>query len=257
VRPTEELEHVRAATGRLFRSLERLTDDIARGPSRLPGWTRGHVLTHLARNAEATWRVVDGALDGNLVPMYEGGREARSKAIEEGAGRPASELALDIRKFATSLQQLWNDLADAEWDFGTQPGGPDTPKRTVQDGLYNRWREVEVHHTDLNVGYTSVNWPAAYVSMELPRVIESMPGWAKDAPRLMSWLLRDDTTGNAWIVTARGIRPGVGSATHMLHAPGHVLLAWLLGREPVAPIHVERSPDESIALALPRYFPYG
>ena len=34
-----------------------LTDDAARAPSRLPGWTRGHVLTHLARNAEgtATW----------------------------------------------------------------------------------------------------------------------------------------------------------------------------------------------------------
>lgn len=215
-------------------------------------------MSHLARNAEATFRVVDAALDANLVPMYEGGREARARAIEDGARRPASVLADDARKTATALQTLWNDLADAEWDIETQPGGPDTDKRVVRDGLWNRWREVEVHHTDLDLGYTSANWPAAYIAMDLPRLIQSLPGRATpDAPRLMSWFLRDDTTGNAWIVSARGIRPGVGAATHTLHAPGHALLAWLLGREPLAPIQVERSPDAAVALALTRYFPFG
>jgi maleylpyruvate isomerase len=258
VRPTDDLDHVRAATGQLFRTLERLSDGLAVGPSALPGWTRGHVLSHIARNAEATFRVVDAALEQDLVPMYEGGREARSRAIEEGAGRPARVLADDVRRTATSLQTLWNDLADAEWQFETQPGGPDTDKRVVLDGLYNRWREVEVHHTDLDLGYTSASWPAAYIAMDLPRLIESMPGRATpDAPRLMSWFLRDDTTGKAWIVSARGIRPGVGSATHTLHAPGHALLAWLFGREPSTPVRIERTNDEAVALALPRYFPFG
>lgn len=257
MRPTDHLNHVRAATGSLFRTLERLTDDLAREPSALPGWCRGHVLTHLARNADAEWRLVDAALDGRLVAKYEGGSEERDRAIEEGAGRPASALADDVRTTATRLQALWNDLADAEWDLAVQPGGPGTQERTVLHTLYNRWREVEIHHVDLDLGYTPAHWSPAYVEMDLPRVIESLPDRAtSDAPRLMSWFLRDETTGRAWIVSARGIRPGVGSATHTVAAPGHALLTWLLGRQPAVPIRVERSNDESVALALPRYFPF-
>lgn len=257
MRPTEDLDHLRAATGQLFRSLERVTDDLARGPSLLPGWTRGHVLTHIARNADAHWRMSDAALDGLSVPMYAGGREERNGAIEAGAGRSARALVDDVRTSATKLQAHWNQLAESEWQLVTRPGGADSPPRTIRDNLLNRWREVEVHHADLDVGYTSADWPAAYVEIDLPRVIDSLPSWGQDAPRLMSWLLRDDTSGGSWIVSARGVRPGVGTATHALHAPGHALLAWLLGREPATPIRVERSADESLALALPRYFPFG
>lgn len=257
MRPTDHLNHVQAATGSLFRSLERLSDDLARGPSTLPGWTRGHVLAHLARNADAHWRVNESALDEILVPMYEGGREARDRTIDEQAGRAASVLTEDVRTSATKLQAQWGQLAEKEWDLTTQPGGPGAATRTIRDGVASRWREVEVHHVDLDLGYTSANWSPAYVRLDLPRVIESMPGWATpDAPRLMSWFLRNDTTGDAWIVTARGIRPGVGSATHTLHGPGHALLAWLLGRRPTVPIQVERTSDEATALALPRYFPF-
>lgn len=255
--PIEHLNYVRSATGQLFRSLERLTDELASAPSALPDWSRGHVLTHLARNADANLRVSEAALDGITVPMYEGGREERNRDIEAGAGRSASDLIADVRRSASKLQAHWNQLAEAEWELETQPGGPDTEKRTMADGLLGRWREVVVHHADLNLGYSSADWSPAYVGVDLPRVINSMPGWAKDAPRLMSWFLRDDTTGNAWIVTARGIRPGVGSATHMLHAPGHALLAWLLGRQPTVQIGIERTNDEASALALPRFFPYG
>jgi maleylpyruvate isomerase len=255
--PTDHLDQLRAATGRLFRSLEGLTDDLAAGPSKLPGWTRGHVLTHLARNADAHWAMTDGALDGRRVPMYEGGRPARNQAIEDGSGRRAAELADDVRKSATRLQSIWHGLAEPEWDLPSEPGGPGSGERPVRENLVARWREVEVHHADLDLGNGSADWSPAYIDMDLPRIVESMPDWATpDAPRLISWFLRDDTTGNAWIVTARGIRPGVGSATHMLHAPGHALLAWLLGREPTAPIQVDRTNDEAVALALPRYFPF-
>src|SRR5215472_17296509 len=40
------------ATDRLLASAATLTDAAAREPSLLPGWTRGHVLTHVARNAD-------------------------------------------------------------------------------------------------------------------------------------------------------------------------------------------------------------
>jgi maleylpyruvate isomerase len=258
MRPSDHLHGVQAATGQLFRSLERLTDDLARAETALPGWTRGHVLTHLARNADAHLRVSDAALDGLFYSMYEGGDEARNRGIEEGAGRPASVLARDVRTTAARLEAHWNQIADKEWDLPSEKTDGNVPPRKISDRVALRWREVEVHHVDLALGYTPANWSQAYVNLDLPVIINAMPAKAtKDTPRLMSWFLRDDSTGNAWIVSARGIRPGVGSATHTLHAPGHSLLAWLLGRQPPTAIGVERSPDESLALALPRFFPFG
>src|SRR5439155_7551235 len=38
---------------RLLATLEVVDDATARGLSQLPAWTRGHVLTHLARNADS------------------------------------------------------------------------------------------------------------------------------------------------------------------------------------------------------------
>lgn len=49
------------ATTVLLRDTISVTDDQWRGgPSRLPGWSRGHVATHLARNADAFTRLVNG-----------------------------------------------------------------------------------------------------------------------------------------------------------------------------------------------------
>ena len=72
------------ATSRLVRTADALTDAEAAGPSLLPGWTRGHVLTHLARNADALVGLVDGALTGVAAPMYPS-VEARAADIEAGA----------------------------------------------------------------------------------------------------------------------------------------------------------------------------
>jgi uncharacterized protein (TIGR03083 family) len=80
----------------LVASVGLLTDEQARGPSLLPGWTRGHLLTHVARNAEGGTRLLGWARTG--VPSYEyRSVAARAAAIEEGAGRPAAVLAGDVR----------------------------------------------------------------------------------------------------------------------------------------------------------------
>ncbi len=44
-----------------------------RGPSLLPEWSDGHVLTHLARNADSVVRRMEGAARGELVDQYPGG----------------------------------------------------------------------------------------------------------------------------------------------------------------------------------------
>ena len=55
-------------------------------PSLLPGWTRGHVLTHIARNADSFVRVLEAARRGEVVTQYEGGVDGRNADIEAGAG---------------------------------------------------------------------------------------------------------------------------------------------------------------------------
>jgi uncharacterized protein (TIGR03083 family) len=60
---------VQDSHARLRRTLAGLTDAGARRPSLLPGWTVGHVLTHLARNGDSHVRMLDGArpsLDARL-----------------------------------------------------------------------------------------------------------------------------------------------------------------------------------------------
>ena len=47
-----ELDGVVAAHAALGQALDVLTDEQVRSPFLLPGWSVGHVLTHLARNAD-------------------------------------------------------------------------------------------------------------------------------------------------------------------------------------------------------------
>src|SRR3954462_14673049 len=58
------LEAARDATARVDAILAEMTDAQARRPSRLPRWTRGHVVTHLARNADGNRNMIEGVLAG-------------------------------------------------------------------------------------------------------------------------------------------------------------------------------------------------
>ena len=79
------------ATDRLLASAAALTDASAGEPSLLPGWTRGHVLTHVARNGDGLGNLLRWARTGTETPMYAS-REARRADIEAGAGRSAAEI---------------------------------------------------------------------------------------------------------------------------------------------------------------------
>jgi maleylpyruvate isomerase len=94
MQPVDELlTELDAATGALVDGIGGLTDGDARGPSLLPGWTRGHVLTHLARNAEGGTRLLGWARTGAASYEYES-VAARADAIEEGRGLVAKGAGL-------------------------------------------------------------------------------------------------------------------------------------------------------------------
>ena len=78
-----DLETLDAATARLSATCADVDDATARRPSLLPGWSVGHVLTHVARNADGMVNLVTWAVTGDRTPMYAS-MEARNAAIEEG-----------------------------------------------------------------------------------------------------------------------------------------------------------------------------
>src|SRR5512145_2600597 len=88
---SEAVGPVTAATQRLVRTAEQLDDDTVRLPSLCPGWTRAHVLTHVARNADALTNLLTWASTGVETPMYESA-EARAADIEAGSPRALEEL---------------------------------------------------------------------------------------------------------------------------------------------------------------------
>ncbi|MGH3319683.1 MAG: maleylpyruvate isomerase N-terminal domain-containing protein, partial [Streptosporangiaceae bacterium] len=90
------------ATDRLVATIDGLSDEDVRGPSLLPGWTRGHVLAHIARNADAMRNLVTSARTGADIPMYPS-RERRDADIERDAPRPSAEHRRDLAESARAL----------------------------------------------------------------------------------------------------------------------------------------------------------
>jgi maleylpyruvate isomerase len=165
-RPDAELAGCRAAHARLLATLDGLSDDAARAPSRLPGWSVGHVLTHLARNADSHAAMFAAAGRGEVVDQYPGGREQRAADIEAGAGRDAAELVADVAAAAARLEAAWAATTDAVWRDGAGRTGGFV---RLPELVVHRWREVEVHHADLGLGYTWADWPPDYVRRDLAR----------------------------------------------------------------------------------------
>ena len=90
--PIELLAEFHASTDRLLAGLDAdsWTDTDVAAPSRCDGWTRGHVLSHIARNADGITGTLEGALRGEIVARYPHGWDVRNKDIHDGSARPAA-----------------------------------------------------------------------------------------------------------------------------------------------------------------------
>jgi maleylpyruvate isomerase len=182
--PVQAIELCQAAHARLLTTAARVTDEQVRSPSLLPGWTIGHVLTHLARNAESHTRRLDGALRGEDVPRYPGGKAQRDREIEEGAPRPAADIIADLESAQRALELAWERSATAGWP------NPELRRPTMSSPA-SRLEEVEVHHVDLGLGYQPADWPDDYVAWALVRLLATVPSRLRrdeDARVLVAWL---------------------------------------------------------------------
>lgn len=184
--PVAEIDGCRRAHALLTATVGGLTDDVALRASRLPGWTIGHVLTHLARNAEAMCRRIDASISGELVEQYPGGATGRAAEIESGARRPASKLVADASGWSEQVDERFRQMPDDGWARLV---------RTVAGGTHpvamlplRRWREVEVHLVDLGLGYTAADWSEELVERAVPRLLSDLPD-RSDRRQLMAWML--------------------------------------------------------------------
>jgi maleylpyruvate isomerase len=179
------LNEVTKSHSRLGTTLAALTDADARRPSLLPGWTVGHVLTHLARNADSHVRMLEAAARGEVADQYAGGNEQRAADIEAGAGRPAADLVADVLDAAARLERAFEATSDEVWRTGQ--GRMSSGTWPIAELPFRRWREVEIHHVDLGLGYGAGDWPEAYVAAELARTLAGLP--PADRRGLLAWLV--------------------------------------------------------------------
>jgi maleylpyruvate isomerase len=132
-------------------------------PTTLPGWSVGHLMTHIARQADSVVRLLDG------LSQYEGGPQGRTSDIETGAARPASDLISDVRMSIWRLESRWATHQD--WDAPvTLVSGAVVPCGELP---FRRWREVSIHHVDLDIGYRFEDLPSEYIRREL-RMMEML-----------------------------------------------------------------------------------
>ncbi|MGW0873825.1 maleylpyruvate isomerase family mycothiol-dependent enzyme [Streptomyces sp. NPDC002740] len=204
-----DLESVRDATERLLTAVAKLDNASAAEPSRLPGWSRGHVLSHIARNADALVNVLEGR------PMYPDA-QARDADIERDAPRPLDVQLADVRESAARFQATGAAPADWSRTVALRNGVVDAAARVP----FRRWVEVELHAVDLGIGYELEDLPQEFVVREIDFLAERFAGHRA----VPSTDLRSDD-GGTW--TTGGGAPGgpVG-----VRGPAPELLGWLAGR---------------------------
>lgn len=205
---TDRLADVYDATTRYLRTLDGLTPETLAEPSPLPGWTRAHVAAHLALHALGTTRALTGLVHGERLPVYDS-PEKRASDIDSTAELPADEL----RELSFDACDRWKAAIEAvaDWD-GVMERTPGTGAFTAAECVDMRWREVEIHHADLDVGYAPADWSPAFTTYLLDYL-------ADDRGRQHDLTLRTPTREVV-----------VGSGGPVVEGAEHDLAWWLLGR---------------------------
>ncbi|ROQ74140.1 mycothiol-dependent maleylpyruvate isomerase [Streptomyces sp. ADI92-24] len=213
-----DLDALREATERLLSATEKLDDSELARPSRLPGWSRGHVVAHLSRNADALVNVLQGR------PMYADS-ETRDGDIERDAPRPQAEQLADLAASAARFTAATAAPADWSRTVTLRNGVTDSASRIP----FRRRVEVELHHVDLGLGYELDDLPDEFAAREIDFLAERFGGH----PDVVSTGMADDK-GRSW--TTGG---GAEGGPVVVRGTAPELLGWLSGRRDGSALTVE------------------
>ncbi|MFY1638036.1 maleylpyruvate isomerase N-terminal domain-containing protein [Solwaraspora sp. WMMB335] len=229
-----------------------LTDAGAAGPSGLAGWTRAHLVTHLARNADALVNLLTWARTGTPTPMYPSAGQ-RDADIAAGAGRSAGQLRSDLVAAADRLAAAVAAMSDDAWRASVRTAqGREIPAAGVP---WLRVREVWVHAADLDLGGTLADTPGSVVDALLDEVTATVTARDPEArarlratDRQRVWIIGRDAGGSNGSGESAGTDPGrpveLAGATWQL-------LGWLIGRS--GPDDLAVSPAGATAPVPPRW----
>lgn len=128
-----------------------LSDADFAEPSRLPGWTRAHVIAHIDGNARGLANLVIWARTGIETPMYTSMAQ-RDADIEAGALLPPQELRARLLQSSAQIAEGFNSLR--EEDLSTQVRTPQGLMMAARGVIWLRAREVMIHAVDLG-GYVT------------------------------------------------------------------------------------------------------
>jgi maleylpyruvate isomerase len=259
----------------LLTALDRTTDDLSASlarasgpdladPSLLDGWSRAHVIAHLTNVADALVRMTHDALADRPTTMYPGGRADRDAQIKAVAALSWDELHTKFVRATATLMHIWHAVPWERW------GKPftETELGTAQFGrlVGLRLTEVEVHHSDLAVGFGPRDWSGELTQTCLPLRLASLERYRRrpDADQTIdgTWLLVCDDLDRRWHVRADHAEVAIvdiepasrdDDADVVLRGTATDLTALLLGRQDPAMLAV--SGDTERAAAFKRAFP--
>jgi maleylpyruvate isomerase len=205
-----------AGTEFLVRAVGALPDDALHEPSALPGWTRAHVVAHVARNAEALTRLATWARTGVETPMYPD-RETRAAEIEASAQAPVDALRRELLSTAGDLDVALAALDDDAWQATVRSAlGRPLPAAEVP---WMRIREVWLHAVDLDAGAELSDIPAQVVDALLDDATSTLS--ARDG--CPSAVLAPADREQSWQL-------GEPGTSVVVSGPAAAVLGWLVGR---------------------------
>lgn len=196
----------------LSRVVGEMTDADLDAPTRLDGWTRRHVIAHLARNAEALRRLLAWARTGIITPMYVDALR-RASEIERSAGSEPERLRRDLAQTAAELRDDIAAMTDQHWSATVRSArGREIPAAEVP---WMRAREVWLHAVDLDAGIGIADLPADF-SLTL---VEDVVGFFAATPDCPPVRIASDS--HVW---------SIGEGGPLVQGEPQYVAAWLTGR---------------------------
>lgn len=207
----DDRQLMRAGTAAFLEELARTDLDA---DSALPGWTRRHLVAHVAANARALTRLAVWAHTGIESPMYPS-PEARLQEIEDGLRIPEPELRASVEQSAADLEAALSTLRAEQWSASVRTAqGREIPAAGI---VWLRCREVFIHRVDLAAEARFEDLPDAFLT-HLVAEIATLRGNRPGEPALR---LSDGTS--TWLI-------GDADRAVEVTAPLADLAGWLSGR---------------------------
>ncbi len=203
-----------AGTEFLVQAVDALPDDALRAPSALPGWSRAHVVAHVARNAEALTRLATWARTGVETPMYSG-PDQRAADIETTSNHPVEVLRRELSTTAADLDVALAALDADGWSAPVRSAlGREIPAAEVP---WMRVKEVWMHAVDLGAGATPADLPPDVVDA----LLDDVSGVLSTRESCPAATLAPTDRPRTWALAGGGVE---------VHGPAAVVLGWLTGR---------------------------